>query len=583
MALGYAAGMQYAVRRITALTIAAFLCGTLLAGCAGGGAAISPVPGTNPVRPAARDGHLTIRIVMPKKPSRRVRYISRSTKSIEVTITGTNDIGEFLDLTKSTTLSFDLKPGRNWIAFTCYDSTEASTANVLSIAQKVPFNVVAGKKAELHVTLAAVPATLYVNDVDGDESDRHISLNGPGAYPFTIVALDADNNTIIGPGAPTYSVKVTGAPFTVTQPTSTAPNTFYVSAGNAPLDSDGELTVTAGFAGQQGNGCAVTGAQCMMSAVGVSRDPLLLVADATSNSVESFGGAAGASFTIPIGSNAGPIAMTEDREGDLYVANSNLGNVAAFAPPYYPYSLSTGEAKPTYVISGVGTPSALLVDAHDNLYVLDTQNDYVYVYAHGSKTPSFHLYTGGQPYNMALDARGDLAVSELPDSYVEIFQAPLGSSSIPTEISEGIKYAYSVAFDTSSTTPTLYVANSQGVQPITYSGVANVWDVGTEITSGVDAPFSIAVNKTDPLHQNYLFVANHANSTVTEYQPGSTSIFATYPASSGIAEPESLAFDASGNLYVGNGTGNVIAFPAGSTTPQNTYGISQASALLWVP
>jgi hypothetical protein len=85
------------------------------------------------------------------------------------------------------------------------------------------------------------------------------------------------------------------------------------------------------------------------------------------------------------------------------------------------------------------------------------------------------------------------------------------------------------------------------------------------------------------LHENYLFVANHGNSTVTEYKPGSTSAFATYPASSGISEPESLAFDASGDLFVGNGTANVISFPAGSTTSNGSYGVSQASAMLWVP
>ena len=59
------------------------------------------------------------------------------------------------------------------------------------------------------------------------------------------------------------------------------------------------------------------------------------------------------------------------------------------------------------------------------------------------------------------------------------------------------------------------------------------------------------------------------NGTVSEFAPGSTTPTATL---TGLNDPDALAFDSSGNLYVANygGNGTVSEFAPGSTTPTAT-------------
>ncbi len=67
-----------------------------------------------------------------------------------------------------------------------------------------------------------------------------------------------------------------------------------------------------------------------------------------------------------------------------------------------------------------------------------------------------------------------------------------------------------------------------------------------------------------------LYVANVGNDTVEMFAPGSTTASATY--SAGLDYPEALAFDSSGNLYVANyGNTTVEMFAPGSTTASATY------------
>ena len=77
-----------------------------------------------------------------------------------------------------------------------------------------------------------------------------------------------------------------------------------------------------------------------------------------------------------------------------------------------------------------------------------------------------------------------------------------------------------------------------------------------------------------------LYVANEGNNTVEKFAPGSTTASATY--SAGMSEPDALAFDSSGNLYVANlGNSTVDKFASGSTTASATYsaGVSDPDAL----
>ena len=77
-----------------------------------------------------------------------------------------------------------------------------------------------------------------------------------------------------------------------------------------------------------------------------------------------------------------------------------------------------------------------------------------------------------------------------------------------------------------------------------------------------------------------LYVANQNSNTVSKFAPGSTTASATY--SAGLDEPDALAFDSSGNLYVANQRNNTVSkFAPGSTTASATYsaGLSDPQAL----
>jgi autotransporter-associated beta strand protein len=75
-----------------------------------------------------------------------------------------------------------------------------------------------------------------------------------------------------------------------------------------------------------------------------------------------------------------------------------------------------------------------------------------------------------------------------------------------------------------------------------------------------------------------LYVANMSNNTVSKFAPGSTTPSATL---TGVEMPVTLAFDGSGNLYVGGYNADTVAkFAPGSTTPTATLsGVSWPRAL----
>jgi hypothetical protein len=104
----------------------------------------------------------------------------------------------------------------------------------------------------------------------------------------------------------------------------------------------------------------------------------------------------------------------------------------------------------------------------------------------------------------------------------------------------------------------LYVANTSGdvIYKITPTGKASVYASG----SALGAPHDMAFDNSGLL----LYSPGSANGTISQISPnGNITLFA-----SGISWPSALAFDANGNLYVANGTGNNIVkiTPSGMAT-----------------
>jgi 6-phosphogluconolactonase (cycloisomerase 2 family) len=108
----------------------------------------------------------------------------------------------------------------------------------------------------------------------------------------------------------------------------------------------------------------------------------------------------------------------------------------------------------------------------------------------------------------------------------------------------------------------LYVGSGQGVSQYhigSYQLVRNITH-----SDGATDPESLAV---DP--SGNLYVGNYNGSSVVVYVPGLTAPSETITA--GISNPVALAFDPTGNLYVANRTGNSItAYAPGSTNVLRT-------------
>ncbi|HVR47298.1 MAG TPA: hypothetical protein VMT95_11785 [Candidatus Binatia bacterium] len=103
-------------------------------------------------------------------------------------------------------------------------------------------------------------------------------------------------------------------------------------------------------------------------------------------------------------------------------------------------------------------------------------------------------------------------------------------------------------------------ANAIEIYP---AGKNNPSPIG-QITDGISAPLGNFVDE-----KGTLYVANHGNSTVTEYPAGSTTPSVTL--STNINGPISVAADSAGDVAVGEfAQQEILEFPAGSSSPSVT-------------
>jgi sugar lactone lactonase YvrE len=233
-----------------------------------------------------------------------------------------------------------------------------------------------------------------------------------------------------------------------------------------------------------------------------------------------------------------PQGIAHDAAGNLYVANSGSNAIIVFAPG------ASGDASPIRMIAGGNTQlsglEGLAVDAGGSVYVADQVNSRILVFgpgANGDVTPARTIEGPGtglyRPIGIALDGSGRLHVVNLGaytpgTNSITVYSAGASGNAAPIATiaggSTGLYNPLGIALDAAGN---IYVSNFGN----TDDGPAN---------------FATAVN---------VFAAGST---------GNASPIRTIMGS--MSEPEGLAVDPSGRLYVANFDGQFIAvFPAGAS------------------
>jgi len=380
-------------------------------------------------------------------------------------------------------------------------------------------------------------------------------------------------------------------------------STTTVSSGvGAPVDvaADAEGNIYAvEFNGNEvvkipaGGGAAVVLSSGFNGPFGIALDGSgnVYVADAGNNAVKEIVAGSGAVNIIGSGFN-GPTAVAVDAAGNVYVGDTGNGALK---------EIPAGGGTPVTLQSGFATIQGVAVDAAGNIYVADagvgtSGNGAVYkVPAGGGSMVS--VGTGfARPAAVAVDAGGNLYVTDISKSVVTIIE-PGGTQ---FTAGSGFDHANGVTFDTSGN---LYVAdagsgtikevkitggyflsaflpaglsfdNNTGIisgTPSVASATATYTITGWNITGSAAATLSITVgapiiNYTSP-------VAYATGAAITPLTPsvagGAVGAFGfnttATGVNTGVSDAVSLAMDQSGNLYIGEGSGNISRLLAGAS------------------
>ena len=351
-----------------------------------------------------------------------------------------------------------------------------------------------------------------------------------------VTAKDASGNTATG-----YTGTVH---FTATDPAAALPPDYTFVSADAGSHTFPVTLKTAGSAVVTATDVAnssITGNQAV-TVPALSDKPLYVANYYTTGTITVYaaGARCNATPTATIaGSNTGlnhPVGVALDAAGRLYVANSALSTITVYMAG------ATGNATPTATIAGSNTglnsPHGTALDAAGQLYVGNYASSTITVYAAGATgnaTPTATIAgsnTGlNGPVAIALDGAGRLYVANLT----------LPGSSVQT-------ITVYAAGATGNATPTATIAGSN---------------------TGLSGPFGIALDAAGRLYVANNGVAGGPGS-ITVYAAGATgnaTPTATIPGSNaGLTDPEAIALDAAGQLYVANyASSTITVYAAGAT------------------
>lgn len=261
---------------------------------------------------------------------------------------------------------------------------------------------------------------------------------------------------------------------------------------------------------------------------------------------------------------------TPQSSSTLYVANQNGNNVLAFTSPL------SGSSVPARTISYPSISTSVSTDGRGTIVVAANSTLYAYSGAlTASSSPYATVYTGS-PNFTAFDSAGNMYATTRSQA-VYRFAAPLTNNESPTLLYVA-DHSTSIVFDGNNT---MYVANSSGnIDTVAPPYASNSQTV-------VSPPASGAYLSGMAISKGMLYVADTANQSIYAYTlPLSAASFPTYTYAA--TDPEAIAFDAAGNLYVADDLHNsidvynapslqgplVTAYTIGGAFMQSPYGLA---------
>jgi hypothetical protein len=535
-----------------------------LAGCAASSSPVLPrtlqsTPSNFSLAARSAKASVSLRIRVPKRHRAprdlRSHYISPATQGIAIAISGPNGFSSNIVAgltpsspgctTSSSGVTCTLSLGAlaacavaNCYAATlkAYDAvscaggacTIPAGAKELSAAQSVVFNVAVGTTNTVSATLGGIPQSISVTPLVAKylRGDAHeLRLYGPQAQSLVVVALDADNDPIVGPGAPTISVSSGTNRLTASNPVAAAPNVVTLqakTAGTPPVVTPGMfgITVTATPQGSSGGSpvSATIPVAVAHSAVWIGEFQHITAyydGNTTTPNVDITGSNTG--LTGGVG------GLAVDGHGAIYVTINGSNEILEFLPG------SNYNATPT-VISGSNTllsaSDNIAVDSNGTMYVSNNGSSAVTEYAattNGNQAPSAVLIGSGTllnaPTGIALDANATIyAVSSATNTISEFAAGSIGND-LTRSISGNATNLAGEGWLAVLPDGTLCALGSTGpaIQEFASGASGNVTPVRT-ITGAATKLFGVSGIAADAA--GTLYVAN--NNYVTEYAAGAS-------------------------------------------------------------
>jgi sugar lactone lactonase YvrE len=552
---------------------ASILFAAALAGCgSGGGGTVTPLAAQ--AQSGQRvPGSIVIRIPSASQASsaamRRVSYVSAASFSTKIAITGAQGCTQCsppvtLEVSlagfpapcvtsggvKTCTVALNLLPGSYVGTIRIYDGVLDGQGHVtgkpLSENTSFPIAIASGQSNAVPVTLDGVPTSIQTTvltpatvTVDQFAATPIYRLTSAGATAqLSVVAKDADGAVIAGPGAPVFTV-ASSIGFSAVL----SGNTITLTAPAKASRQAGSVAISS-----TSPGCSEPIAVCSL-ALNLGFVELAAIADFTHVTVWPIGGTAPL-VTLTTGIST-PSAVAFASDGTLFVGNTGNDTVTVYAPPY--------TAPPTVISIGIHKPVALVLGAANNLIVANALGSTtLYPPPYKTATPLVFL-DGGTPADVRVDPIGRLwTVNQL--GFLRRFSPPY-TPSAPDFVISGAFFNKPVAL----------ALDSSGLPYVADAGKYQVMRFNLPLSSASTPGLTISSTATEPINQpnslavapdGTIFVSNVGNAGVVDIYSSTGAELGGQGGLPAVAAPGLFAIDSGNTVWFATAGGAPIAFAA---------------------